>query len=236
MKIDAIGFDADDTLWHNEDHFAATEDAFAELMVPWASDTQARETLLAVEMQNLELFGYGVKAFTLSMIEAAMAVSNGAISPSDLGVLLERGKAMLERPAELLQGVSEVLSHLAESHRLIVITKGDLHHQERKIESSGISHLFSAIEVVSEKDTSTYQRIIRRHSINPDRFIMVGNSVKSDILPVLELGGMGIHIPYQFTWAHEHATLYNPASTNPRIWELESVREVPPLIQLIQNP
>jgi putative hydrolase of the HAD superfamily len=228
MEIDAIGFDADDTLWHNEDHFAATEDAFAELMAPWASDAEARSALLAVETQNLELFGYGVKAFMLSMVETAMELSRGAIEVSDLGVLLDRGKAMLERPTELLHGVSDVLTQLADTYRLILITKGELHHQERKIESSGIANLFSAVEVVSEKDTSTYHRIIRRHTIDPTRFVMIGNSVKSDILPVLELGGFGIHIPYTFTWAHEQVAKRD--HNTDRLWEVASVREVPPLL------
>ncbi len=237
MKITSIAFDADDTLWHNEDHFAATEDSFAEMMSPWATEAEARQALFDVETQNLSLFGYGVKAFTLSMIEAAMELSAGSISSADLGILLERGKSMLERPAELLPDVADVLDALHRDHRLILITKGDLHHQERKVQGSGVAHFFSAIEVVTEKDTTTYARIARTHNIEPTDFIMVGNSVKSDILPVVELGGYGIHIPYQFTWAHEkvasHATPRNEPGA--RMWELTSFREIPPLLRALRS-
>ena len=236
MKIDAIGFDADDTLWHNEDHFAATEDAFADLVAQWASREQASAALLNTETHNLELFGYGVKSFTLSMIETAMELSAGAIGAADLGVLLDRGKAMLARPAELLPGVADVLEALSPTHRLILITKGDLHHQERKTAMSGVSEHFDAVEVVSEKDVLSYARVLYRHDIAATSFVMIGNSVKSDVLPAIELGGVGVHIPYEFTWAHEqvdgqglngHGRNHDGA----RYWELESIRDVPSLIE-----
>jgi putative hydrolase of the HAD superfamily len=233
--IRALGFDADDTLWHNEDHFAATEDAFADLLSRWATPEDAKEALLATETQNLELFGYGVKSFTLSMIEAAMELSGGAIEASDLVMLLERGKAMLARPAELLPGVEQVLSELAKHYFLIVITKGDLHHQERKVQMSGVAHFFNAIEVISEKDPNSYARLLDRHNIIPSEFVMIGNSVKSDVLPVVHLGGIGVHIPYTFTWAHEHAhpdhELHTRNVDGARYWELDSIREVPELVQ-----
>jgi putative hydrolase of the HAD superfamily len=237
MKIDAVAFDADDTLWHNEDHFAATEDAFVDMMTPWATDDEARQALFAMETQNLDLFGYGVKAFTLSMLEAAMELSAGSISSADLAVLMERGKSMLERPAELLPGVHDVLEKLHRTHQLILITKGDLHHQERKVQGSGVAHFFSAIEVVSEKDTRTYGRIARRYDIDHSNFVMVGNSVKSDILPIVELGGFGVHIPYQFTWAHEQVAAHAQPSNEPgaRIWELATMKELPPLIETLQQ-
>jgi putative hydrolase of the HAD superfamily len=237
MKIDAIAFDADDTLWHNEDHFAATEDAFVDMMSPWATDEEARQALFAMETQNLDLFGYGVKAFTLSMLEAAMELSAGSIASADLAVLMERGKSMLERPAELLPGVHDVLEKLHREHRLILITKGDLHHQERKVQGSGVAHFFSAIEVVSEKDMRTYERIARRYDIEHTNFVMVGNSVKSDILPIVELGGFGVHIPYEFTWAHEHVASHSAPRNEPgaRIWELASMKELPPLIRDLQS-
>ena len=209
IALSAIGFDADDTLWHNEDHFAATEEAFADLVAPWASAELASETLLATEIHNLELFGYGVKSFTLSMIEAAMELSRGEISSADLVMLLERGKEMLARPAEIISGVHDVLEQLSGSHRLVVITKGDLHHQERKVLASGVSHHFDAVEIVSEKDPQTYARILHRYGIDPHRFLMVGNSFKSDIAPPLTLGSYGAHIPYTFTWAHEQAPASN---------------------------
>ena len=237
MKIDAIAFDADDTLWHNEDHFAATEDAFADLMEPWATHDEARAELLAMETQNLELFGYGVKAFTLSMIEAAMMISRGAISAADLGMLIERGKDMLARPAELLPGITDVLDELSRSHRLLMITKGDLHHQERKVKGSGLAHFFEAVEVVSEKDISTYSDVIAKNGVDPAGFVMVGNSVKSDILPVLALGGVGVHIPYAFTWAHEHAdsTVHGENEPGSRLWRLDTVKELPTLVRSLQS-
>jgi putative hydrolase of the HAD superfamily len=244
--FDAIGFDADDTLWHNEDHFAATEAAFADLLAPWVTAEQASESLLATEIHNLELFGYGVKSFTLSMIESAMELSRGEMSSADLVMLLERGKEMLARPAEIISGVHDVLEHLSGSHRLIVITKGDLHHQERKILDSGVSHHFDAVEVVSEKDPQTYARLLHRYSVDPARFLMVGNSFKSDIAPPVSLGSYGAHIPYAFTWAHEQVpttgAVPNPEGTHDledsgprRTFTLSSILEVPALVAKLES-
>lgn len=246
QTLSAIGFDADDTLWHNEDHFAATEEAFADLLAPWATPEQASESLLATEIHNLELFGYGVKSFTLSMIESAMELSNGELSSADLVMLLERGKEMLARPAEIISGVHDVLEHLSSSHRLVVITKGDLHHQERKILHSGVAHHFDAVEVVSEKDSQTYARILHRYGIDPARFLMVGNSLKSDIGPPVALGSYGAHIPYAFTWAHEHVSVMaapeNPSflketeSSGPqRTFTLSTILEVPALVAQLEG-
>lgn len=236
MKIHAIGFDADDTLWHNEDHFAATEDAFADLLSKWCDARVAKERLLATETHNLELFGYGVKSFMLSMLETAMELSNGEIESADLRVLLDHGREMLLRPAELLPGVADVLEDLSSTSPLILVTKGDLHHQERKVEGSGVAQWFKAVEVVSEKDQSTYARILSRHSVEAHAFVMVGNSVKSDILPVVELGGTGVHIPYSFTWGHEvvdqAATRHIDRNTNSaRYFEVESFKELPELLR-----
>jgi putative hydrolase of the HAD superfamily len=253
--LTAIGFDADDTLWHNEDHFAATEESFADLVAPWANAETAAETLLATEIHNLELFGYGVKSFTLSMIEAAMELSGGEISSADLVMLLERGKEMLARPAEIMSGVHAVLEQLSGSHRLVVITKGDLHHQERKVLHSGVSHHFDAVEVVSEKDPQTYARILRRYEIDPARFLMVGNSLKSDIAPPVALGGFGAHIPYAYTWAHEQVPSTRPelghdgtpttreiqgsnediSSSQRRTFTLSTILEVPALVARIEG-
>ncbi len=240
MKIAAIGIDADDTLWHNEDHFAATEDAFADLVSTWVSPEVARAELLRTETSNLALFGYGVKSFTLSMIEAAMTLSDGEISSSDLAILLERGKEMLERPAHLLPGVADTIEELASSHPLIVITKGDLHHQHRKVEESQIYHWFRSVEVVREKDVATYAGVLRRHDLRADEFVMVGNSVKSDVLPAVELGAVGVHIPYQFTWAHEtvHESDLGSHTRNVEgasFWELSSFRELPALMDRLQK-
>jgi putative hydrolase of the HAD superfamily len=235
MNIQAIGFDADDTLWHNEDHFSATEDAFADLLSKWSDADAAKARLLAIETHNLELFGYGVKSFTLSMIEAAMELSNGEIESSDLRVLLDHGREMLLRPAELLPGVADVLEDLSEVTPLILVTKGDLHHQERKVAGSGVAHWFRSVEVVSEKDTYTYARILARNSVDAGSFLMVGNSVKSDILPVVELGGIGVHIPYSFTWGHEVVDRSSTEhldrnSRSSRYFEVDSFKDLPELI------
>ena len=241
MKIHAIGFDADDTLWHNEDHFAATEDAFADLLSKWSDAPTAKQKLLATETHNLELFGYGVKSFMLSMIEAAMELSNGEIESTDLRVLLDHGREMLLRPAELLPGVADVLEDLSAASPLILVTKGDLHHQERKVANSGIAHWFRTVEVVSEKDSDTYARILSRHDVDPASFVMIGNSVRSDILPVIELGGTGIHIPYSFTWGHEvvdeRATTHIERNgSSSRYLEAESFKELPDLIRRLSLP
>jgi putative hydrolase of the HAD superfamily len=219
--IDTIGFDADDTLWHNEDDFHASQQMLRELLAPYAGhgpDVDAH--LLTVERRNLEVFGYGVKGFLLSMIETAIELSDGAISAGEIQVLLERGKAMIRRPVELLDGVEEVLQALAGRYRLVLITLGDLFHQEQKIAASGLSPYFDHVEVVSEKDPDTYRRILARHGIDPQRFLMVGNSMRSDILPVLEIGGHAVHVPYHFLWAHQHAVCERPVPTLDHLGDL----------------
>ena len=240
MKIAAIGLDADDTLWHNEDHFAATEEAFADLLSPWVGIETARAELLRTETNNLHLFGYGVKSFTLSMIEAAMTLSNGEIASADLAILLERGKEMLDRPAEMLAGVEETLKTLSGSHPLLLITKGDLHHQHRKVDESGLARWFRSVEIIREKDVATYTDVLRRNDVRPDQFVMVGNSVKSDVLPAVEIGSVGVHIPYVFTWAHEVVDHKNPGgqirnADGGNFWELNSIRELPALIDRLRT-
>ena len=205
--IAAIGFDADDTLWHNEDSFHAAEVALVSLLAPWADESMVRTKLLEVERENLTLFGYGVKPFTLSMIEAAIEISGSLVPANTLHELLEHGKTILRRPTELLPHVSEVVADLAGRYPLLLITKGDLHHQMRKIEESGLAVHFTGVHVVAEKDPATYERILRQHAFNPAEFVMVGNSVRSDLLPVLALGGRGVHVPYHVTWAHEVANV-----------------------------
>jgi putative hydrolase of the HAD superfamily len=194
-----IGFDGDDTLWHNESIFSMTQDKFrAMLGETVAADIDRR--LLDTERGNLGLFGYGI----LSMIETAIEVTDGRIEARDIQAMIEAGKAMLRHPVELLDGVAETVEYLSHSHRLVLVTKGDLFDQESKIARSGLAEMFDAIEIVSEKDPATYRRVLARHGIAPERFLMVGNSVRSDILPVLEIGGRAVHVPYHITWAHEH--------------------------------
>jgi len=221
--IDTIGFDGDDTLWHSETEFELTQTMFVELLAPYvpSGGINLEAQLAATELGNLAVFGYGVKSFTLSMIETALDVSNGTVPADVIRTLLDRGKAMLTHPVDLLDGVREVVDELADRYQLMLITKGDLLHQESKIASSGLAERFRHIEVVAEKDPATYARILDRHGVDPAGFVMVGNSVRSDVLPVLAVGGRAVHVPYHVTWAHEHAEHDGDVPT------LESMRELP---------
>lgn len=223
--IQTIAFDADDTLWHNETNFAVTQAEIYALLRPYAEESVLKERLYAIEMANLRLFGYGAKGFTLSMIETAIAISEGRVTAREIQTILDAGKALLARPVEVLPGVRETLETLSDKYNLMLITKGDLFHQESRIAASGLGDLFAALEIVSEKDVPTYGRVFRRYHLDPATFLMVGNSVRSDILPVVELGARAIYIPYEITWQHEVA---DPSSAaHDGWWELASIREVP---------
>lgn len=198
-----IGFDADDTLWHNEDGFQASHREFETLLSAWGDADAIEEQLFAIEMRNMPRYGYGVKAYTLSMIETAITVSEGHIGSTEIAAILELGHALLDRPVELIDGVVEVLDELADL-TLMLITKGDLYHQLSRIDSSGLKERFWQTEVVAHKDVATYERVLDLHRIDPGRFVMVGNSLPSDVLPVIEMGGRGVHVPYHVTWTHEH--------------------------------
>ena len=203
MAIQVIAFDADDTLWVNEPYFQETEKKFCTLLEDYLPHHTVAQELFKTEMQNLSLYGYGVKGFMLSMIETALRVSNQTASLALVDKVLAYGKALLARPIELLDGVEVVLQALQAHYRLVVATKGDLLDQERKLKNSGIAHYFHHIEIMSDKKEADFQKLIRHLDIRPEEFMMLGNSLKSDILPVLALGGHGIHIPYHTTWAHE---------------------------------
>ena len=228
MSISLIGLDADDTLWHSESHFAVTEERFAELLSPWIDGEKAAERLLETERQNLRLFGYGIKGFTLSMIETGLSISGGQISSEALGQIVAWGKEMLAHPVELLPDVAETLERLASAgFRLALITKGDLFHQESKVAESGLANHFEAVEILSEKSSTSYQRVLDRMNVSPSEFLMVGNSVLSDVLPVVELGGSAVHVPYHVTWGHERV------DGERGDWhELESIGELPGLLSL----
>jgi putative hydrolase of the HAD superfamily len=202
-----IGLDGDDTLWHSEREFAETQVRYRELLARWADEDTVHARLLDVERRNLEVFGYGVKAFTLSMVETAIELTAGAIPATEVHRIVTLGKELLGHPVELIDGVAETVETLARHHRLVLITKGDLLHQETKLAASGLGDRFWRIEIVSEKDVATYARILERHEIAPEDFVMVGNSVKSDILPVLELGARAVYVPYEITWEMEHVAI-----------------------------
>jgi putative hydrolase of the HAD superfamily len=224
-----IGFDADDTLWHNEVIFERTHERYRALLARYHDAATVDRTLFATEMRNLERYGYGIKGFTLSAIETAIALTDGRISAAEIGALISLGQEMLAHPVELLDGVGEILAALSARYRLVLITKGDLRDQERKLSKSGLSGHFAHIEIVSEKDAAAYRRLFTRQAIAPERFLMVGNSLKSDILPVLELGGAGVHIPYHITWAAEHAAA--PVGHEGRLFTIQHLRELPGVVQ-----
>ncbi len=219
-----VAFDADDTLWHNENHFEATHRAFERLLAPWSSATEVDDRLFEVEMRNMDRYGYGVKAFTLSMTETAIDLSDGDVPASVISEIIRLGHDILDRDIVLLDGVVDVLDSLAD-HTLMLITKGDLYAQRRSIDRSGLADRFWRIEIVAHKDTDTYRRLLELHGVPVSEFVMVGNSLKSDVLPVLELGGRGVHVPYQVTWAHEHVEPDAPIPT------LDHIAELPALIE-----
>jgi putative hydrolase of the HAD superfamily len=204
MPITVVGLDGDDTLWHNETRFNVTQGELRDLLRRHDSDADVDAHLAETEMKNLGMYGYGVKAFTLSMIETAIEVTHGKIPASDLEVILGWGKRMLMEPTELLEGVEATLLELGTRYDLLLITKGDLFDQESKLARSGLAGLFLGVEIVSEKNVDSYRRILERRGIKPEEFVMVGNSPRSDIAPVLELGARAVHIPYHLTWHHEH--------------------------------
>jgi putative hydrolase of the HAD superfamily len=224
-----IGFDADDTLWHNEVIFEHAHEHYRALLARYHDAATVDRTLFAIEMRNLDLYGYGIKGYTLSAIETAIEITGGRISAEEIRQLIKLGQEMLAHPITLLEDVTETLAALAPYHRLLLITKGDLRDQERKLARSGLTGQFQHIEIVSEKDTAAYRRLFQRHAIVPERFLMVGNSLKSDILPVLELGGAGAHIPYHLTWAAERVDA--PADRPGRLFTLQHMRELPGVIQ-----
>lgn len=223
MTITTVGLDADDTLWHNETIFRLTQARFLDLLTE--HDTAAVQARLAeVERRNLQLYGYGVKGFTLSMIETAMEMSDGDPPPGAIREILAAGREMLAHPVETLPGVDEALAQLSERYRLVLITKGDLLDQERKLAASGLGDLFAAVEIVSEKDRSTYERVFTRHGTGPGEAVMAGNSMKSDVLPALEAGAFAVHIPYAITWAHE---LADAPEGHARYGALDSIGTLP---------
>ena len=201
--IGLVGFDADDTLWRSQDYFDAAQADFERIVATYVDLDDVSHRLYAVEKRNLALFGYGVKGMVLSMVEAAVEITEERISASDLHRIVGLGKDLLRHPVEVLDGVREAVEAIAAEYPVVLITKGDLFHQEAKVRESGMAHLFRRIEIVSEKDAATYARLFEEFGIQANRFLMVGNSLRSDIAPVLELGGWGVHVPYHTTWAHE---------------------------------
>ena len=205
-KIKVIGFDADDTLWVNETYFREAEEEAGRLLSHFETPNKIDQELFRMEIKNLPTYGYGVKGFVLSMIELAIDLSNGTVSNEIIAQMLTIGKAMINKPIELLDGVEEVLKVLSKDYRLIVATKGDLLDQERKLEKSGLLKYFHHIEVLSEKQEENYSKLLKHLDIEPESFLMIGNSLKSDILPLVNIGSQAIHVPFHTTWQHEKVT------------------------------
>ena len=203
VNIKIIAFDADDTLWVNEPIFTKTQEACKSLLKKYIDPAVLEEKLYSTEVKNLKLFGYGVKGFTLSMIETAIELSEGKITGQEIQSIIALAKEMVQHPVELLPNIKSTLEQLQDQYELMIITKGDLFDQESKIARSGIADYFNRIEIVSEKDEQTYQDLFRRHNIELHHFLMLGNSLKSDVLPIIKLGGQAIHIPFHTTWVHE---------------------------------
>ncbi|MGB0154982.1 MAG: HAD family hydrolase [Verrucomicrobiales bacterium] len=204
-NVSVIGFDADDTLWVNETYFREVEDKFAKILEDYEVNDRAVQELFKVEIRNLGRYGYGVKGFVLSMIECALDLSNHTLPQTSISEIINLGKEMIEYPIELLPDVVDVISRLKDEYRLIVVTKGDLLDQERKLQRSEIAHYFHHVEIVHEKEEANYSRLLRQQDIDPKEFLMVGNSLKSDVLPVVGIGAQAVHIPFHTTWQHEEA-------------------------------
>jgi len=206
-NVKVIAFDADDTLWVNETYFRNTEEEFAELLDGFETKNKIDQELFKMEIKNLETYGYGIKGFVLSMIESALDLSNNSVSQETILKILNLGKKMIEHPVELLEGVKEVLEKLGKEYRLIVLTKGDLLDQERKIKNSGLSKYFQHVEILSDKKEENYINLLEHLEINVKEFLMIGNSLKSDVLPIINIGAQAVHIPFHTTWQHEEVEL-----------------------------
>ncbi|MBA4134082.1 MAG: HAD family hydrolase [Flavobacterium sp.] len=227
MNLKVIAFDADDTLFVNEPYFQETEEKFCALMSDYLSHQGLSQELFKTEIANLELYGYGIKGYILSMIEAAMRISNKTISIEVVEKITEYGKELLQKPIELLDGVEETLQALSGKYKLVVATKGDLLDQRRKLHNSGLGHYFHHIEVMSDKKEKDYEDLLKRLEIKAEEFFMIGNSLKSDVLPVLNIGGHAVHIPFHTTWEHEKI---NHKVEHPNFKALEKITEVLPLL------
>lgn len=230
MDIQVIAFDADDTLWKNEPFFKETEQEFAGLLKAYASPDTVSTELFQTEMANLERYGYGAKSFTLSMIETALRITSNQLPATAVTHIIGLGKSLLDIPIVLLEGVEETLRSLSGKYKLVLATKGDLVDQQRKLQRSGLSGYFQQIEILPHKTEKEYRRIVSSLQIHPDKFMMVGDSLKSDIWPVLDMGGYAVHIPAEIFWKHEKADGYNP---HPHLQVCHSLNELPRLVNAL---
>jgi putative hydrolase of the HAD superfamily len=229
--FDVIAFDADDTLWHTERLYAEAQKQFTQMLANYHDPEWINDRLYQTEIRNIQHFGYGIKAFALSLIETAIELTEGRITSKEIQEIMDWAKKMLNSEVELLPNVSHIIPQLSSQYPLMIITKGDLLDQETKIEKSGLGQYFRHIEIVSHKTIEVYEKILKKYSIEPGRFLMIGNSLPSDILPVLKLGGSAVHIPYQITWLHE--TAEQPPLDHSGYYELENFGQLPVLLEHI---
>jgi putative hydrolase of the HAD superfamily len=230
--FDVIALDADDTLWHNEHLYRETKDLFVQVLREYGSLDWIQTHLFRAETYNLQHYGYGIKSFTLSMIETAIELSGGKVSGTEILALINQAKKMVAADVELVQHAAESVAQVSKKYPLMLITKGDLFEQDNKIARSGLKQFFKYVEVVSEKNKDSYDGILQRYSIPPGRFLMVGNSSRSDILPILELGGKAVYIPYATTWQHENVEL--PSASWPGYYQIEHIGLLPDLLERLE--
>jgi putative hydrolase of the HAD superfamily len=231
-RFDLIAFDADDTLWHNEPFYSKAKLQFVEILSDYAPYETIGPRLDTIELRNLQDFGYGIKSFVLSMVEAAVDVSAGRVTGSEIQAIVDIARRMLRADLELFEHVHETLTALAGRYPLMLITKGDQFEQELKIKRSGVDHYFHSVEIVGDKDAPGYRLLLSKYNLDPKRFLMVGNSLRSDILPVAELGGVAVYIPYEHTWSHENSELGSDVNTY-RV--LENIGQLPALVAELEN-
>ena len=226
--FDIIAFDADDTLWQNESLYSATQERLAKVLAPYLNGADVDARLYETETRNIPYFGYGIKSFTLSMIETAIALTEGRVTTADIQQIITFAKDMIDTPTHLLDGVAEVVAKVAATHTLMLITKGDLLDQRRKLDRSGLAQYFAHIEIVADKTEETYRAILSHYKVDAACFLMVGNSLKSDVLPVVAIGGQAVYVPHTLTWEHERV---DPAATHhARYYELAHIGELPGLV------
>ena len=230
QNLTTVGFDADDTLWHNERFFRLTQDRFEQLLADYADPAHLHQRLLEAERRNIAHYGFGIKGFTLSMIETALDITQNRVPASVIRELIEAGQEMLRHPIDLLPHARETVQAAAQNHKVLVITKGDLLDQERKLAQSGLGDLFDGVEIVSDKTPATYKALLQRHGVGATQAMMVGNSMKSDVRPMVALGGWGVFVPHGLTWELEHA---EPPTDTTRFRELPSLAGIPQLLHEI---
>ncbi len=231
--FELIAFDADDTLWENEAYYRAGRRAFDAVLAGYGVSSKAADAVHQVEIDNLDVYGYGAAGFVISLVEAAIQLTDGRLRADDVGRLLDIGKQIIGAEVEIFEGVEKTITQLANSYPLMVVTKGDLLHQQSKLDRSGLAPHFSYVEIVSQKDQATYAALLSKHGVDPSRFLMVGNSMKSDIVPVLELGGYAIHLHRALTWDHE--TVEGISVPQGRYREADHISQVPALVQSLEG-